>query len=72
MDPIGYISFPGRRAEPLRRIYGADLLLLLPSLVICATPEELRLRANWDGTGTVSRRKLLQEIECESARNAPN
>ncbi|PWY99523.1 WD40 repeat-like protein [Testicularia cyperi] len=38
-------------------------LHLLSSLVVSATPEELRVRAGWDGAAGESRRLLLIEIE---------
>lgn len=51
------------RLAPLN--HGSEKLHQLSSLVMCSTPEELRARAQWDGTGAASRRKLLQDIESE-------
>lgn len=42
---------------------GSDRLHHLSSLVICASPEELRARAKWPGAGSVSRIALLHAIE---------
>ncbi|PWN48685.1 WD40 repeat-like protein [Violaceomyces palustris] len=42
---------------------GTHQLHQLSSLVMCASPEELRTRANWDGSRGDSRRSLLKKIE---------
>ncbi|EPQ30427.1 uncharacterized protein PFL1_01953 [Pseudozyma flocculosa PF-1] len=40
-----------------------EQLHLLSSLVMCANPEELQRRADWDGSRGESRRRLLVDIE---------
>ncbi|PWN25950.1 WD40 repeat-like protein [Jaminaea rosea] len=49
------------RLTPLS--HGSDRLHLLSSLVMSSSPEELKSRAQWAGTGELSRRKLLEDIE---------
>ncbi|KAE8269880.1 hypothetical protein A4X09_0g2441 [Tilletia walkeri] len=49
------------RLTPLN--YGSERLHQLSSLMMCESPEQLRLRAKWDGAKGYSRRDLLQEIE---------
>ncbi|CAO1634740.1 unnamed protein product [Parajaminaea phylloscopi] len=49
------------RLTPLS--HGSQRLHLLSSLVMCSSVSELKSRAEWQGTGIASRRKLLQEIE---------
>ncbi|CAD6888012.1 unnamed protein product [Tilletia laevis] len=49
------------RLTPLN--YGSERLHQLSSLMMCESPEQLRVRARWDGAKGQSRRDLLQEIE---------
>ena len=51
------------RLAPLN--YGSGRLQELSSLVICSSPEELKRKAQWEGTGEASRRRLMEEIEGE-------
>ncbi|UZJ55348.1 hypothetical protein CBS101457_004668 [Exobasidium rhododendri] len=55
------LSVLRKRLAPLN--HGSERLHQLSSLVMCASPEEMRSRAKWEGTGIASRRNLLQEIE---------
>ncbi|KDN53451.1 WD40 repeat-like protein [Tilletiaria anomala UBC 951] len=61
------LSLLRRRLAPLN--YGSERLQQLSSLVICASSEELREKAHWEGTGEASRRRLLREIEGAFAIN---
>jgi hypothetical protein len=54
-----------RKSTDSRLLNAFPPSIIIHSLVMCASPEEMRTRAKWDGTGLVSRRKLLQDIECE-------
>ncbi|CEH15600.1 WD40 repeat-containing protein [Ceraceosorus bombacis] len=60
-QPKKALSILRDKLTPLN--HGSDSLHELSSLVMCGSPEELRARAKWQGTGPASRRKLLQEIE---------
>ncbi|GAA5986718.1 hypothetical protein JCM11641_007751 [Rhodosporidiobolus odoratus] len=41
----------------------ADRLHFLSSLIMCMSPDDLRLRAGWDGAGGSSRQQLLVELQ---------
>ncbi|GAA6062457.1 hypothetical protein JCM10212_005360 [Sporobolomyces blumeae] len=43
--------------------FNSDRLHFLSSLVMCSTPDELYVRAGWDGANGTSRRRLLVQLQ---------